>query len=551
MRALKLISISMISAFVAACGGGGGSSAPAPVTLAPTPVPQTVSSVTLSGKVTYDRVYHTQSSGLDYSNIDELPIRGVVIDALDNQGTVIKTTISDDDGSYSFTLDADTQVRIQIKAQLLSTSGPQWDFQVTDNTQYNSLYVLQGSLASTGSAAQQTRDLHAPIGWTGSAYTEERSAAPFAILDSVYSAVEVFTVADPNIDFPPLELRWSTGNKATAGDRAYGYIGSSSYVRDGAGGAIYILGEEDRDTDEYDAHVIVHEWAHYFEHQLSRTDSIGGQHALNNRLDPRLALSEGWGNALSAIVTGDPIYRDSSGTGQKFGFSFSLESHNIDMPGWFNEASIGSIIYDIVDDNSDSLDADNISVGLKPIYNVMMSGAYKDASEFTTIFSLIDGLRSEGSISQSDINALLTQQSIYGDGPDGSGESNNGSISSILPVYKTISLNGPSAQICSRDDAGLYNKLGNREFLLLSLNTETAINLTAMKTSGDDERDPDFNIWQAGTLLHESTSSGANQETFTGTLSAGDYVVEAYDFNNISGTGSKRGDSCFDFTITG
>ena len=312
---------------------------------------------------------------------------------------------------------------------------------------------------------------------------------------------------------------------------------------------IYLLGEEGRDTDEYDQHVILHEWGHYFEDKLSRSDSIGGLHSLNDRLDARVAFSEGWGNALSAIITGDPIYRDSGGTQQASGFSFNIETSNITNPGWFNEASIGSIIYDIYDETSDP--SDNISAGLDLLYNVMRSNAYIDTPVFTTIFALADGLRREAPEQAATLNALLENQSISGEGPNGNGEQNSGAIRSALPVYKEASLNGAATQICSVDDAGLFNKLGNREFIFLNLDSEQDVEMTLSKTQGDENRDPDFNIWQGNELLHQARSAVRGEEIFETRLPAGGYVIEVFDFLNINGSGSRRGDSCYNFSVTG
>ncbi|MEP3889061.1 MAG: hypothetical protein ABJN69_01265 [Hellea sp.] len=557
MQFIRLTATGLIAVSLGACGGGGGNTVAAPQAVAsipappppPPPPPVPVTSVKVSGKITYDRVPHAQNSGLDYANVTEMPIRGAVIEAVNASGDVLFSTISAPDGSYDFTLDAETDIRIRAKAQLLSDKAAHWDFRVTDNTQENQLYALQGSLANTGKSASQSRDLHAPSGWTGQSYGEARSAAPFAILDSVYMAAQAFAAIDPNIDFPALELRWSVNNRAAIGEKAQGQIGTSAYFPDADSEAIYLLGEEGRDTDEYDPHVIIHEWGHYFEHQMSRTDSIGGLHSLNDRLDARVAYSEGWGNALSAMITGDPIYRDSSGSSQKFGFSYNLETRDITNPGWFNEASIGAILYDIFDSASDG--PDNIAAGLKPIYNVMSSDAYKDAPVFATIFALADGLRREGSIGNGAINSLLDSQSISGEGPNGNGESNSGAIRSALPVYKEVTFNGPSVHLCSVDDAGVYNKLGNREFIFLNLDTDKDVTISAMKASGDEQRDPDFNIWQGRELINKSASSIKGEEVFKGRLSAGDYVIEAYDFFNINGTGSKRGDGCYNFSVTG
>jgi len=538
----KLTSTAIALSLLAGCGGGGSESTPPAQAVSTGSTSQSTPSTIISGKVTFDRVPHNRTSGLDYANTVQNPIRGVVIEAVDASGVIISQTISDSEGEYALTVDSNTDVRLLVKSQLFSDADATWDFAVTDNTQGNQLYALQGSLASSGPNNRQSRDLHAGHGWTGQSYGESRSAAPFAILDSVYSAVQSFVEVDPNINFPALELRWSVNNKTQLGVRAEGRIGTSAYFPDDDGGVIYLLGEEGRDTDEYDQHVILHEWGHYFEDKLSRSDSIGGLHSLNDRLDARVAFSEGWGNALSGIITGDPIYRDSAGTNQASGFSFNIKTGASSNPGWFNEASIGSVIYDVFDDQSE---------GLKPLYDVMRSDAYIDAPVFTTIFALADGLRRDLPEQAATINTLLERQSISGNGPNGNGESNSGAIRSALPVYKEVSLNGASTQICSVDDAGLFNKLGNREFVFLNLEAEREIQMSLVKSIGDDERDPDFNIWRGNELIHKANSSTGGEEIFDVELSAGGYVIEIFDFFNINGSGSKRGDSCYNFSVTG
>ncbi len=546
MQRLWLVTYILIAIILASCGGEGNSSPAPQASAAPQP---TASSVTLSGKISYDRVHHTENSGLDYANVVTRPARGVVVEVLDASSEVLASTLSNSEGFYSFTLDPSTEVRIRAKAQILSESLAKWDFQVTDNTQGNKLYALQGSLASSGTSARQSRDLHAPLGWTGDSYEEPRTAAPFAIIDSIYTAVQTFVAIDSEINFPPLELRWSVNNRTAVGNRSQGFIGTSAYDPDEDDSAIYLLGEDGRDTDEYDPHVILHEWGHYFEHQMSRADSFGGLHSLTDRLDPRVAFSEGWSNALSAKILNDEHYRDSSGASQKFGFSFNLESQTIRNPGWFSEASIGSVLYDIFDSAAEP--EDTISAGLKPLYTIMTSQSYKDSAVFSTIFSLSDGMKQSAIVDNSSLNTLLASQGISGEGPNGSGERNSGAIRSALPVYKEASLNGPSIELCSVDDAGTFNKLGNREFIFLNLATETDLTISALKSSGDENRDPDFNIWQGNRLIDKSVSSIKGEETFKGQLSSGDYVVEVYDFFNINGVGSKRGDGCYTFNVTG
>ncbi len=546
MNYIKLITPVIAFFFLAGCGGSASESSQNPTVSIP---PSSDGSVQISGVVTYDRVPHSNRSGLDYDNTIKSPVRGAVVEAVSASGSIIAATTLDDKGTYAFTVDANTDLRIQVKSQLLSDDTAKWNFKVTDNTQGNQLYALQGRLESAGSNSRQTRNLHAPHGWTGQSYTEARAAAPFAILDSVYLAVESFSEIDEAIKFPDLEIRWSPKNKTVIGNKALGQIGTSAYFPEIDGGTIYLLGEEGRDTDEYDPHVILHEWGHFFEHRMSRTDSLGGLHSLNDRLDPRVAFSEAWGNALSAILLDDPIYKDSSGERQSSGFSFDLETGQIVNPGWFSQASIGSILYDIFDSQSDGVD--QLSVGLEPLYTVMSSDSYKDGSVFSTIFALSDGMRTQFPETDAGLTDLLRAQSISGEGPNGNGEVNSGAIRTALPVYKEVRLNGAATEICSVDDAGLHNKLGNREFIFLNLSSDTDVTVSILKTSGDDNRDPDLKIWQNNELVHDSASSAKGQEISKIRLSAGDYVIEAFDFFNVNGTGSKRGDGCYSVQVTG
>ena len=50
--------------------------------------------------------------------------------------------------------------------------------------------IVLAPWARTLGANGATRDLHAASGWGGSSYTSARDAAPFAILDTVYDAMQ-------------------------------------------------------------------------------------------------------------------------------------------------------------------------------------------------------------------------------------------------------------------------------------------------------------------------------------------------------------------------
>ena len=108
MQDIKVAAFGSLTLLLTACGGG--TSSPAPQSMASAPISQPVSSVKLSGQITYDRVPHTTSSGLDYANTIKSPVRGVIVEAVSAAGSVLETTAADINGNYSFTLEPDKPV---------------------------------------------------------------------------------------------------------------------------------------------------------------------------------------------------------------------------------------------------------------------------------------------------------------------------------------------------------------------------------------------------------------------------------------------------------
>ena len=501
--------------------------------------------VIISGRLTFDFVPHdTTTGGLDYTAITRKPMRGVVVEALDASGSSLGFGISDASGNYAINVNPGTDVRIRARAQLLSTSGATWDVRVTDNTNNNGLYAFEGSLADSGTVAS-TRDLHLSSGWDGSAYTGARAGGIAAILDPVYDTMQQFAAVDPDIAFPPLEFRWSENNRAVQGDLSLGEITTSFYLTAGCPGFIYLLGDDNADTDEYDLGVVVHEWGHYFEDCFSRTDTIGGSHSRVDRLDPRLALGEGWGYAMAAIGIGNPVFYDSFGSGQGMGAERNVEENTNSPAGWYNEASVQSILYDLYDSADDG--ADVLSLGLGPIYRTLVDPGYTGTPLFTTIFTFLDRLKAVAPGNTADIEALAAGQGIDGTGADGAGETNDGGIASVLPVYRTAVLDGAAVEVCSVDDAGSFNKLGNRAWVRFSVPAEGIYTITMSGPRGN----PAFGIFSAGILIAPANSGMPNSETWTGFLPAGEYVIEALDLNNVSGVAAAQPeDYCYDITLT-
>ncbi|HEY7883694.1 MAG TPA: hypothetical protein VIC08_01960 [Cellvibrionaceae bacterium] len=499
--------------------------------------------VTVSGKITYDFVPLPNGGGLDYAATEERPVRGAIIRLLDSSDTELALSATDDDGHYSFIAPANTQARLQVLARSQSTGAQQWDIQVQDNTANNGLYAMGGNLATTGSS-DQLRDLHAPSGWGGNFYTEPRVAAPFAILDTAYEALLRLRAVDAALHLPVSYFRWSENNTTASGNIADGDIGTSFYGSPGGGDpALYILGQEDVDTDEYDRHIIAHEWAHYLEDALTgRLDSLGGGHSLFDRLDKRLAWSEGLANAFSAIALDNVQYLDSIESGQSSAFGFNIANTSNSPEGWFNEGSVQSIVYNFAEQQ-----------GFDKIYSVLTDNQYKNTDALLSIFAFSERLSElyPGAPTTAYSN-LLNQQDINSLNQYAVGETNNGNIPNLFPLYRSLQVGAPPINVCSDQRNGTDNKLGVLTYFRFNVSASASYTITVQQTESDGrETDPDFYVYYRGDLVGRGDSFGVDLEANAISFQAGrDYVLSVYDWEIHPSAGSPGYQpSCFDVSI--
>lgn len=541
---LRILVLVGLLAALSACGGGGGGGDDLQCTASPG------GTVGVSGRITYERVPHHPNGGLNYADRFDEPARGISVQAISG-GDALASAVTDANGDYSLSVPAGSRLFIRARAEMLRTGTPRWNFRVFDNTRSgNPIYVLDGS-AFCADAATLTRNLHADSGFSSSGSVNgPRAAAPFAILDSVYRAYNKVLGVNANAIFPELAIGWSPDNVTTPGGSGSGVCASdgrigTSFYEDST---LCVLGENDGDTDEYDEHVLIHEWAHYFEEQFSRSDSIGGAHAIEDRLDLRVAFSEGFGNAWSGIVTDDPLYRDSMGTNQSQGFDFDLDTDPASNPGWFNEAAVHQLLYDLYDGGPG--DDDPLVLGLGPIHQVMV-GPQRTGVPLTSVFSFLAALRTLNPSSVAGINAIASGQGITGTDAYGSGETQAAGNADTLPVYTVLTVNGGAATRCSTDFFGTYNALGNRQFFRFSASGTGRYNIRAGATAGPRAADPVIVLHQAGIRSEEQDEGFAGvAEVLPVDLSSGDYVIEVWDYRNVLLGGGDPGRYCMDVSVS-
>ncbi|MEL7535569.1 MAG: hypothetical protein AAFM91_00745 [Pseudomonadota bacterium] len=523
-------------------------------------IEQIPANVTISGGLQFEFVERASAgNGLDYNNVSLRPIRGATVEGIDvTTQQVLATTVSDGAGAYALQVPSQRNVFVRVRAELKRSGTPSWDMEVRDNTSNTAqplaarpIYALDGSAADSG-VADSTRNLVARTGWGGASYTAARASAPFAVLDTMYEGIQLVLSVEPNAVFATLDAFWSVNNCPTSGNIDTGDIGTSFYRPDL--NSMFLLGCAGVDTEEFDSSVIAHEWGHYFEDALSRTDSIGGRHSGAERLDMRLAFGEGWGNAVAGMIIGNSIYRDSFGAGQGTSFQFDVESNTATNPGWYNEFSIQSILYDLYDADADGVDT--INLGFAPLYEVLI-GEQRVTPAFTSVFSFLTALKDANPGSAAVIDALATAQSIDGPQMDiyGSFETNNAGSADILPIYETIGI-GTNATICLTrqfDPNGDRNKLGLFRFLRLSAPAARTYNIVVSKAATPavgEATDPDVYLYQNGVLLDVSESVVPDSESASFSVAAGDYVIEIFEFNTIAGTPPAATRICYDVSVS-
>lgn len=508
---------SVYTLVLVACGGSDGNG----------DAPSAVADLTLSGRVTYDFIPLTLPEGseygaaLDYSALEPRPVRGAPVLLLDDQGKELANTVTDHQGEYSFVVPTQKKVQVRVLAAARQEGAPAWNLEIRDNTQDNALYALDGALRCTGEEDSR-RDLHAASGWTHNAYTEPRAAAPFAVLDTLYEGQHRILKYSPEQVFPPLTVYWSVDNRPAQGDVALGEIGTSYYLD----GDIYLLGAADLDTDEFDRHVVMHEWGHYLEHRLYRSDTPGGPHSRQSFLDMRVAFSEGFANAFAAMMLDDPLFRDTLGPVQGKGGSFVVGEEGAPSQGWYSQVSVGNIVYRYYASEDNQRE-----YGF--LHQALSDQRYQEAPSLTSIYLFADQVHQ---YRPGALDEMLIQEQVVGRGQWGAGESNHGGNDAALPVYRGLIPTGEHQYACSGAQHGQYNKLLNRQYVALDVNVEGeyVIDLEADNTS---DADLGYTLFQRGAILARSEQQGLSRVQHAVKLSPDEYVLEVYDWRNLDANG--------------
>jgi hypothetical protein len=531
----------------------GNSAASAPSTVTITVAPLAANNVLVQGRIMYVRIPFSASlnQGLNYAAPVNRPARGIVVVANSaGTSTQLASGETDSDGYFALSVAQNTPIDLRAVARLsrdASVPLPRWNFSVVDadanTTPYN--YTDGAFNTSTG----VTHDVTIPSGFNSAGtVTGTRASAPFAVLDTVYTAMQTIIGVAPTTNFPALLLDWAPGNPG----------GETFYDSGGAGAQQIVLSADPaEDTDEFDPHVIAHEFGHYIEHNFSRADNIGGPHGIGDKLDIRVAFGEGFGYAFAAIALKDPVARDSfvidnNGTPQLVSSTFNVETNpSQNAPGtpsgnfgcWCSESSVWSLLWDMYDGAADG--NDSVAMGFEPMWSVLID-EQRTTSAMTSIFTFTSAVRAAQPGQASAINTLITAQNITATGLDELGSTETHvptpvASAAALPVYTTLTAGTP-VTVRSVDDAGHYNALGNHRLLRYVKSGSTSQTVTVTST-GDD---PDILVFRNGGFSLASEDLG--DESFTITA-AGTYIFDVYECSN--GCSTEQGTpGDYDVTVT-
>ncbi len=478
--------------FVLFLAGCGGSREQFVFTGPSVPVPNRA----LTGTISYERLLPVSTlqpddgggapAELDFANPRTMPCRYVRVQLLDPQNQLLKETFTDAQGGYRFEqLSLGQSVKIRTLAESVKLGTESAAIRVQDNTNGGALYAAESSTVDLDDVG--VLDLDIPTGYdaTGAqAPNTVRSSAPFACLDGILTGYRFFLAGGlQGQAIPVCVVNWSEQNRPEEAEEgqtpaaalADGRIGTSNFNSEI--NQLSILGFREADTDEFDWHIMIHEFGHWVQFNAFRDNSNGGSHAGGEIKDPRLTFSEGFGNALGGLALEDAVYKD---TTAENGFSFSLECNlgqSDPNPGWFSETTVQTVLFDLFDplrdEGGDSQFPDRIELPLSLFVAALTEQT--QSPSLTTIFSFLSGLVESG-LSPDQMTQLLALLAFESPSADfglnsleafGVGETHDAGLDS-LPLYRDaqplIAAGVSPLTLPGQPEEGVYNSLQGTQY---------------------------------------------------------------------------------------
>ena len=538
---------------------------PAETTYYSTPVSYSGSTVTISGTAQYLRreVWGTSGSGgLGGASTGSThpatlnPIRRAEVRVLGPTGTVTQCAETDNSGGFSFVLPTSSVSTHTIYVNSRA-SNTYLKASVLNKPASNQFYSLTASF--TPDATKTLSAITAPA--DGAA-----TGAAFNILDQLLAANDYLRTKAGTCAFagctsftvaPKVSAYWMAGFNpneyfgSTSGLSFYLPTYSRLFILGGVSGNL-----NNSDTDHFDNSVIVHEYGHFLEDVVFKSDSPGGAHNGNKVIDPRLAWSEGWGNFIQAAVGDDPRYIDTLGNDDgvtSMAFYVDLETPDShDAPaflgeGNFREFAVTRTLWDMIDNNADSQysGTDNVSDKFVEIWAALTKTANSFASA-STAFRNIGLLH----LSQRNLQAHESGTDMSGVRATNRNSDDEADYAQYVTAGACATYSFPKAAGYSSDNGSISNSdlFRNNAFYHIrfaAAGTHTIL-LEYQNANGlTTEKDLDLRVYNDSARIGVSSDivglswvrpdfnwTTVETETVTAAFAAGDYLINVNVFTN-------------------
>jgi hypothetical protein len=346
------------------------------------------------GTVRYEKIRDrhptTGAAGLQVSTPEVRPVAGARVELVSESGETLAKTQTDAAGNYRLPWTGDPKVafvRVHAAAE---------NVVVVDYFDEKTIYSIS------------TQPWKLPEGETRKdliAKDADRASGPFNMLEAVSMGNRLLRSAEPNLRLPTATICWTTRHRE----------GTSYFVR--ARNEICILGDRSVDSDEFDDCIVLHEYGHFVLANLSQDDSKGGSHS-SDRLDPRVAWSEGWGSFFACAALGDSRYIDTGvdpvrGSGARVEYDVATLRTNGERIGFANEKTVARVLWGIFAGNQEKT---RKALGFKPIWSILRSKAWAERPAYRTLLDFCDAFREANAQDAAPMRALLEANGIEWDG---------------------------------------------------------------------------------------------------------------------------------------
>lgn len=429
----------------------------------------------VKGQVTFERPAINANGALSYSRIMELAARGVLVQLLDadNGNIELASTATDASGIYTFSgVQPGRRVIVRVSTQIArnraaGSTGPRYNIMLRDNTRSGTekpLYTME-TVSFTTQAGGNVLPLKATLGFNSKGQqTGSRISAPYAILDVVYNAVSKIVETNRNVTLKDVNIYWSANNlkeeNTSVEEKMAGKIGTSHFEESAAYPGVFVLGQVNMDTDEFDSGVVGHEFGHYLQEAASYSDSPGWNHEDKDYKDPSLAYGEGFGTAIGGLLSksyfySDPqcldgtkdctnLYTDSELENQAVGSVTDLNNlPKVGNPnGFYSEISVGYLLYKLGKD-----------YGFTPFWKTL--SAMAQGYESATVFNFLNQyVGQQSSVSRAQLQTIANVANIKTTDPLGIlppgtpadaaiGSTASGGASDLETIYFSPTLTAP------------------------------------------------------------------------------------------------------------